>query len=975
MQGERRRRFIGCRPGVVGLGVSLLLSLSSCVYFNTYYNAQKYFRKAEKARLAEEQAAIATPGGDQPRRRVRRESSTSLYEQAARKASVVLEKYRDSDLVDDAMFMVGQALFWQADYTNAARSFSDLELHFPASEYADRARYWRGLCLQEQGKAAESRALLRGVFAEATPEVAAAAGFRLGELAASEEDFVAAIDEYQATVDGFPSARVRAEVLLRLGEAHLAMEDESRWDSALAAFERVASADPSDDIAYRARLNVGRVLYDKGEAAAALGVYDDLLRQAEFRAYEGETRLLVGQYYWDRQVLEKALEEYERVRDDFPQSDVSAMALYQTGLLHLREHGDLPRAREYLEEVAVEKRNSEASRLAQQSLGRLNEVDRLRAEVRRADSLAAVQDAEVRRADSLAAAQDPEIRRAEPPAVTEGSEVAPADSLAVLQDSVALRADSRTAAQDSVVFQADSLTAAQDSVVLRADSLMSAQDSVRTRAAAEPATPTRRSRRGGSRGRDDPTESLPANLFSLAEIYRDELAVADSSVHYYQQLLLRFPESLEVPRILYSLAWVKAEMQGDGDAGRDLFQQLIERFPETEHARAARQRLGLETGIMAADLAEVAFEQLEKRWAASGEPQDEHVPGLDSLASAFPGTPAAARAAYLAASHFENAIGDTAEAWLRYDRLAEEHPGSPVADLVLQRRESQLTGVLDKLERELASVGRSVEPGERIRVIAVQPDSADTSQQVARDLGFALRAHRRGHWETASELYEYVLEAEPQNARALYGLGDVAWQGGYFEDGVDYLRQALRSTDRSAGMGACYRLFAYHTRDGLVDSANHYLREVMRRDGDSPDVHDVRTDYPDVAGAEPRDLEMSSLTKITLEPTEKVLETSIQSVGLREPPLVRRSVTPPYPGGTDSARVVVDILVSEEGEPEEVLVFSGEEPFASAAEAAAREYVFFPAEDGRGDQRRVWVELVLAFAPEPASAVEEEGVQ
>lgn len=905
MPTEPHCRSTHFRVGAGGVAVLLLLSLTSCVYFNTYYNAQRYFRQAEKARLAEERATVVTPGARQPRRQTRRESSHSLYEQAARKASVVLEKYRDSDLVDDAMFLAGRALFWQGDYANAARSFQDLELHFPGSEYVDRARYWRGLCLAEHGKTAESLSVFRSVFAEATPEVAALAGFHLGELAGSQDDYVTAIAEYQATVDRFPKAQVRAEVWLRLGEAHLALEDESRWDSALAAFERVAVEDPSEEIAYRARLSVGQILYDKGEADAALRVYTDLLHQAEFRAYEGETRLLVGQYHWDRRVPEKALEEYERVRDDFPQSDVSAMALYQTGLLHLREYGNLPRAREYLEEVSVEKRASEAARLAQQSLGRLNEVDRLRADVRRADSLAAVQDS--------------------------------------------------VAAQDSVATQPVPDEEAQPG----------------NAAAVPPAPGGRRGARGGRAG--EPVSTFD-NLFSLAEIYRDELAVADSAALYYQELVRRFPESIEVPRILYSLAWIKTEMQGDEEGGEEILQQLVERFPEAEHARAARRLLGAEAEIMSMDLAEAAFTRLEERWDDRAQPPGERVPGLDSLVAAYPGTPAAARAAYLAASHLENAIGDTTDAWRRYDHLAEAYPGSPVAELVRQRREAQRTGLLVKLERELASAGRSVEPGERILVIASEPDSADTSSQVAKNLGFALRAHRRGQRDTASDLYESVLEEEPQNAKALFGLGDLAWQEGYFEDGVDYLRQVLRSTDRSAGLGACYHLFAYHRTDGRADSANHYLREVMRRDSENPAVYAVRSDYPNVASAEPEDLSMSSLEEISFELPDRVLETPIQATGLREAPLVRRSVKPVYPGGADTASVVLDILVSEEGEPEEIAVFSGVEPFASAAEAAAREYVFFPAEDGRGDPRRVWVELVLAFAPAspPAADAEED---
>ena len=67
--------------------------------------------------------------------------------------------------------------------------------------------------------------------------------------------------------------------------------------------------------------------------------------------FEGRTRLLIGQYYHNRRLLAEALSQYEQVRDDFPQSASSSMALYRTGLLHLQEYGDTELANEYLEEA------------------------------------------------------------------------------------------------------------------------------------------------------------------------------------------------------------------------------------------------------------------------------------------------------------------------------------------------------------------------------------------------------------------------------------------------------------------------------------------------------------------------------------------------------------------------------------------------------------------------------------------------
>jgi TolA-binding protein len=166
--------------------VATIGSITSCVYFNTYYNAEKYFRQAEKARAeAEAQGAGARDARS-------RSQYVILYDKAVRKASIVLEKYPDSDLIDDAMFIAGRALYWQRDYQYAMRSFRDLELNFPESEYSDRARLWRGRTLVALGLAADARALFSDLMREGS-HVGDRAGMRQGELAAGEGDRRAAI--------------------------------------------------------------------------------------------------------------------------------------------------------------------------------------------------------------------------------------------------------------------------------------------------------------------------------------------------------------------------------------------------------------------------------------------------------------------------------------------------------------------------------------------------------------------------------------------------------------------------------------------------------------------------------------------------------------------------------------------------------------------------------------------------------------
>jgi len=902
---------------------ALLLALPGCVYFNTYYNAQKYYRQAEKARRLDEESQAAAGARKRKRDTVK---ASELYDKAARAASRVLEQYKDSDRVDDAMFLMGRAFYWQGDYTSAIRTFGDLEQFFPDSEFYPQARYWRAQALQAQGSSFEARELYRALFNGGQGEVAVLAGQRLGEMAAVEGDYVAASQEYRAVLEAFPQSPLRAELWLLLGEALLARADSSAYPEALDAFGQALDAGPSPEIGYRARLNQGKVLSAQGAEEEALAVYVSLLGEQQFRRFEGQTRLLIGQHYQERGLFEQALEEYGSVRDDFPQSAHSALALYYTGMLYFGHYGDKERASEYLLEVNKEKPGSEAAELSGQRLQDLGELDKIMARLHHADSLAALAAAKgLPAADSAGGALVDSLA---------------ADSLAALPDSLL------PAAADTL---AGALPSPDSALAAGADSL-AAPAPVAPVPAVAPADTARL-----------------ADLFAVAEIYRSKLVQPDSARHYYEQIAEEFPSSPQQPRVLYSLAWVEREMKGDPQAARPYLERLISAYPVSEHANAARRLLGLKEELSLEEKAADRFAQVEAQGLKAGMEPAAYLSLLDSLGRQYAGTRAGARAAFLAAWTAENVQRDSTAAEARYAQVLAEHSGSEYARLAEARRKARQDGAVEKLERGLKALARGLNPGERLRVIAVEPDSSDSLTLARRYLGFGLRAHQRGDLQTARQQYELALEQQERLAEALYRMGLIMTQEGYFDDAGEYYRRA-RTYDPGS-VRVCYGLLSVYTQAGQEDSANHYLREVARRDRRNPQVEELLVRFPTLAGPEPETVDRRSLEELELTP-EDDWKLSADFLGLGDLPVVREAASPQYPEVvSDSVQVILDVLVGREGDPEEVAVYRGEPPFGEAAAAAGHRYSFFPAVDKNDNAVRTWVEVVVTFAPPQPAAV------
>ena len=851
------------------------LAISACVYFNTFYNAKKSFREAEKERRKHEETyadwAFDRAGPELQQQRSRQ--ADQLYDKAVRKASKVLDKYKESDLVDDAMFLIGQAYYWRGEYLNAQESFRDLETFFPSSPYFDQARYWRARCLEEQRIDDQAQSLYRLLFDEAEEKIAVQAGLHLAEMAHDREDYVAAMREYRATLEAFPKSAVRAQLWLRLGEALMALEDPARLNEALAAFDEVLQADPSDDQKYRAQLNSGRVLYAMGAEDEALATYVSLLDEGGFRRFEGRTRLLIGEWYQGRRLLNEALAEYEQVRNDFPQTPSAAMALYRIGLLRLQEYGDTELARDYFEESSRESPGAQGVLLAQEMLGHMHRLEQIQRQIHRADSLYA---------DSLGAVQGPLLWRQ--------AEETPADTMVV------------------------------------------------------------------ARGLD-----VLDDLFSACELYRDDIGQADSARTYYEEVIRRFPDSDQLPRAVYSLAWIELQLRGDEEGARPHLLRLIEEFPTSAHANEARRLLGQKTEATAEELAARAFARIETLRLAQPEATEAYIPLLDSLSHAFAGTQSGGQAAFLAANTYENIVGDTVAAEQRYQLLREEFAETRFGKLAQQRWEVREERLIDKLERSLKAIGGQLGPGEQIELLALEPDTLDSVSLSRKYIGFAERAQRRGDVALARDFYERSIDQQVANPRALYQLGNINWEEGYFNDAIDFYRQALSFNKRNLNL--YYRLWRAFTEQGVEDSANYYLREVARRDQNSAQIRFLVEKYPDFQGGQDReDLDIEAMIELDLSIPPDELGWKEGDLALSDWPLVRQVVRPVYPAAAeDAAEVLLDVLIDREGRPEQVEVFRGDPPFVESAVAAAYDYRFYPAVRRNGEEIKSWVELAVPF--------------
>jgi TolA-binding protein len=240
----------------------------------------------------------------------------------------------------------------------------------------------------------------------------------------AQRRWVEALHALEVFVEGFPAHPEIASALERIGAVH---SENGAWNEALAAYRRVIQEHEGTPVAHEARWATARAwihlsrwtqaeeayriwLENGGEEARRADaerrrvVLKDLARHQGLVDEEGQRKAFDAQFQIARIVAEqlgeigKAIDEYEKVAQRWPESHLADDALYQVGLLRF-QRGETEEGRSALLRLAERYPSSPASDDALFAVGQSFE--------READALA-----EVTRASSLVQANEVAQKRA-----------------------------------------------------------------------------------------------------------------------------------------------------------------------------------------------------------------------------------------------------------------------------------------------------------------------------------------------------------------------------------------------------------------------------------------------------------------------------------------------------------------------------------------------------------------------------------
>lgn len=664
----------------VSLSIFILMILFvGCAYFNTFYNARRYYEKAYQETKKNRTGKVTAVERDN-------------YQRAIDKASKLLELYPKSKYADDAHFLLGKCFYYQQDYFSARRQFIEIQSNYPKSSFLAEATLWLAKTDLSLDLFEESGAILNRLVRQKIPNaIKGEAYYFLGKYYEKQQNHENAVESYLRGVE-VGVGEMKAEAMFSIGANYDAL---GMYDKAEEYFRKVLDADPERDLRFEAQLRYAEIIKKQNRFDEAIKLLENLLSDENNAQWMADIKLEIADCLVRKGDIDGAVITYQDIIKDHDNTDYAAIAHYALGVLYQKDRRDYERALDHFQKVRNQYYRSEY-----------------------ADS-ASVKAMDIQRLEALRQVIKMALRGEEGELKIE-EEKAQKDSMSVEQLYSWMRSASDDSSKYQILLRAGGETFA-DSVM---DQSRLKYDQKRTRMHFEPVEEKRPThvdweiwvkegdmpeygdlekeftllkeklkRREKSKWVENPelksfrVDELDKNLFLLGELYLFGFFLPDSAENQYHRLLTLVPESPYVPRALYNLNYIAQTFHHDSAGAERYLRTLIAKYPKSRFSNAARTALGLPLVTIAEDSAEILFEEAETAFV------DRNDPSLafkkyERVWKRFPNSELAPKSAFAMAWISENRLNSLPLAFTLYDSLTKSYPNTVYAEKARKKIEA-----------------------------------------------------------------------------------------------------------------------------------------------------------------------------------------------------------------------------------------------------------------------------------------------
>ena len=335
---------------VLILGI-LFLNIS-CVYYNTFYNAKKYFRDAEKVRLENEDRSLPA-------------NAQTSYAKVIDKCEIVLEKYPESEYIFSALYLSGQSHYHREEYNSAESKMNQLALSKDI-KFQQQSEFWLALIKWKKGKTQSAidklNFLLRKDLISVTPTLI---HLYLADIYIELKNVEKALEHLETAAENTFDRQEKGRIYQRLSELAFKRKE---YDRALKAYNQVIKNSLVKKLKLDAHLQTAKIYRLMGNYETAVKKIKSLLVDEQFRELFGELELELVRIYDFKNETATAVGRLQSIIKDYSSTEVAAEAYFMLGLKSISISWNLESAKEYFEKSNKENRKSPVLKESQEMI-------------------------------------------------------------------------------------------------------------------------------------------------------------------------------------------------------------------------------------------------------------------------------------------------------------------------------------------------------------------------------------------------------------------------------------------------------------------------------------------------------------------------------------------------------------------------------------------------------------------------------
>lgn len=329
----------------------------SCVYFNTFYNAKLFFSEAEKMRAASEGEFIGN-------------RITDKYKKAIEKSDIVINNYPDSKYLDDALFLKGRSHFYRREYDLSESAFNAL-LSTNPDDYKILAEYWLALNKWKSGKPQPALEDLNRIITITDEDKFLAHIYQSqAEIFLELGQDAIAVSALEKAAELTKNRKDKGQIYYRLAELAYAIQD---YERAIDYYNNVIKYSFSNERVMEANLKIVQRYRDLNDLKKASKEIQSMLVDPDFSTIHGDLELELAKLKLTQNENEAAVLILEDIVVNYPNTDTAAEAFYLLGEQSLLNKRDFVKADFYYKQI---QRESPKSIFNERGKQRIKEIDK-----------------------------------------------------------------------------------------------------------------------------------------------------------------------------------------------------------------------------------------------------------------------------------------------------------------------------------------------------------------------------------------------------------------------------------------------------------------------------------------------------------------------------------------------------------------------------------------------------------------------